>query len=60
MRITLAGGSRLTSSANANWFRNLIDDRAKIAAWRDEYNGERPTAVWVTARPMSSRLTQTP
>jgi len=27
---------------NANWFRNLIDARAKIAAWRDEYNGERP------------------
>jgi putative transposase len=27
---------------NANWFRNLVDARAKIAAWRDEYNGERP------------------
>jgi putative transposase len=27
---------------NANWFRNLFDARAKIAAWRDEYNGERP------------------
>ena len=27
---------------NANWFRNLLDARAKIAAWRDEYNGERP------------------
>ncbi len=27
---------------NANWFRNLADARAKIAAWRDEYNGERP------------------
>jgi putative transposase len=27
---------------NANWFRNLMDARAKIAAWRDEYNGERP------------------
>jgi len=27
---------------NANWFRNLMDARAKISAWRDEYNGERP------------------
>jgi putative transposase len=27
---------------NANWFRNLVDARGKIAAWRDEYNSERP------------------
>jgi putative transposase len=27
---------------NANWFRNLLDARAKITAWRVEYNGERP------------------
>jgi putative transposase len=27
---------------NANWFRNLMDARAKIRAWRDEYNDERP------------------
>ena len=27
---------------NANWFRNLMDARAKITAWREEYNGERP------------------
>jgi putative transposase len=27
---------------NANWFHNLADARAKIKAWRDEYNGERP------------------
>jgi len=27
---------------NANWFHNLADARAKIRAWRDEYNGERP------------------
>ena len=27
---------------NANWFRNLLDARAKIGAWREEYNGERP------------------
>ena len=31
---------------NANWFRNLFDARAKIAAWRDEYNGERPHSSW--------------
>jgi len=27
---------------NANWFRNLVDARGKIAAWRHEYNSERP------------------
>lgn len=27
---------------NANWFPTLQDARAKIAAWRNEYNGERP------------------
>ena len=27
---------------NANWFRNLMDARVKITAWRNEYNGERP------------------
>ena len=27
---------------NANWFRNLVDARAKTTAWREEYNGERP------------------
>lgn len=27
---------------NANWFSTLGDARAKITAWRDEYNRERP------------------
>ena len=27
---------------NAHWFRNLMDARAKIGAWRDECNSERP------------------
>ena len=27
---------------NTNWFRNLMDARAKITARRNEYNGERP------------------
>jgi putative transposase len=27
---------------NANWFRNLMDARAKIRVWRDEHNAERP------------------
>jgi putative transposase len=27
---------------NANWFRTLADARGKIAAWRVEYNDERP------------------
>jgi putative transposase len=27
---------------NASWFQNLFDARRKIAAWRQEYNEERP------------------
>jgi putative transposase len=27
---------------NASWFRNLVDARAKITSWQNEYNGERP------------------
>lgn len=27
---------------NASWFRNLFDARAKVAAWKEEYNEERP------------------
>lgn len=27
---------------NTNWFRNVFDARRKIAAWRHEYNSERP------------------
>ena len=27
---------------NANWFRTVVDARAKVSAWRGEYNGERP------------------
>jgi putative transposase len=27
---------------NVSWFRNLFDARRKIAAWRDEYNHQRP------------------
>ena len=36
------GWSLRDECLNANWFRNLMDARAKIGAWRDEYNGERP------------------
>ena len=27
---------------NVSWFQNLFDARRKIAAWRQEYNEERP------------------
>ena len=27
---------------NASWFGSLIDARAKIGVWKEEYNGERP------------------
>jgi putative transposase len=45
---------------NANWFRNLIDAKAKINAWREEYNGERPHSSLVTARQMSLRRSWNP
>jgi putative transposase len=30
---------------NVNWFENLWDARRKIAAWRVEYNEERPNSL---------------
>jgi len=30
---------------NARWFANLIEARRKIAAWRKEYNEERPHSL---------------
>jgi transposase InsO family protein len=27
---------------NASWFENLFEARVKIAAWKEEYNEERP------------------
>ena len=27
---------------NVSWLQNLFDAKRKIAAWRTEYNGERP------------------
>ena len=36
---------------NASWFQNLFDARRKIAAWREEYNEERPhSALGYVAR----------
>ena len=33
---------RRVKFVNASWFQNLFDARRKIAAWREEYNHERP------------------
>ena len=35
---------------NASWFRTLNDVRRTLDGWREEYNGERPTRRWHTAR----------
>jgi putative transposase len=32
----------LDSSLTVSWFQNLFDAKRKIAAWRMEYNEERP------------------
>jgi len=36
---------------NANWFRNLLDARAKINAGEMSIMANDPTAVWVTGTP---------
>ena len=40
---------------NANWFVNLADARDKIERWRQDYNFDRPPAVWIIGLQMSSR-----
>jgi putative transposase len=39
---------------NTNWFRNLWEARRKIAAWRNEYNQERPHSSLAYRTQMSS------
>ena len=39
---------------NTSWFRTLNDVRCTLDTWREEYNGERPTARSTTARQGSS------
>ncbi len=42
---------------NASWFRNLFEARVKIAAWRKEYNEERPHSSlgYLTPREFAQR-----
>ena len=35
-------GKLLDECLNASWFGNLFEARIKIAAWKEEYNEERP------------------
>jgi putative transposase len=43
---------------NVNWFQNLFDARRKIAAWRKEYNEERPHSSlgYQTPREFAARV----
>jgi len=43
---------------NASWFGNLFEARAKIAAWREEYNEERPHSSlgYLTPREFAWRI----
>jgi transposase InsO family protein len=51
----------LLTTVNMNRFHNLADARAKIRAWRDEYNGERPHRSLAYRTPNEfAELTQTP
>ncbi len=43
---------------NASWFGNLFEARVKIAAWREEYNEERPHSSlgYLTPREFARRI----
>ena len=41
-RVESFNGRMREECLNLNWFQNLFDARRKIAAWRKEYNEERP------------------
>src|SRR5437762_2105202 len=41
-RVESFNGRMREECLNLNWFQNLFDARRKIAAWRTEYNEERP------------------
>ena len=41
-RVESFNGRLREECLNLSWFQNLFDARAKIAAWRKEYNEERP------------------
>jgi putative transposase len=43
---------------NASWFGNLFEARVKIAAWKEEYNEERPHSSlgYVTPREFARRI----
>jgi len=50
-RVESFNGRMREECLNLSWFQNLSDARRKIAAWRKEYNEERPhssPAVWDT------------
>ena len=46
-------GSFREECLNVHWFENLTDARAKMQAWKQEYNEERPLSR--TSRPCSTR-----
>jgi len=41
-RLESFNGKLREECLNISWFQNLFDARRKIAAWRQEYNEERP------------------
>ena len=41
-RVESFNGRLREECLNASWFQNLFEARRKIAAWRKEYNEERP------------------
>ena len=41
-RLESFNGKLREECLNVSWFQNLFDARVKIAAWRQEYNEERP------------------
>jgi len=41
-RLESFNGKLREECLNVSWFENLFEARAKIAAWRNEYNEQRP------------------
>ena len=54
----MPGHGRLRDEClNAHWFRTLKDVRCTLAAWREEYNYERPHSSLAYRTPMEFKLT---
>ena len=59
-RVESFNGRLRDECLNVSWFQNLFDAKRKIAAWRREYNEERPHSSlgYLTPNEYAERLTR--